>query len=101
MIKDATDSTKRNATYCQTLINDLNSNKHNDIVGEMVKQMGGKVAKTAETNCKHAIQWLEAQPNHRPFLFLSVDELKVCTLPLVHSPNCEVINTHPFLLPFF
>jgi hypothetical protein len=41
MIKDAMDSTKRNATYYQTLINDLNSNKHNDIVGGMVKQIGG------------------------------------------------------------
>ena len=41
MIKDATNSTERSTTYCQTLFAKLKDNKHNTIVGEMVKQMGG------------------------------------------------------------
>jgi hypothetical protein len=85
MIKDATDGTERNAAYCQTLIAKLKDNKHKTIVGEMVKQVGGKVAKTAKTNCKYVLQWLEAEPNRCPFMFLMVDELKVCTSLLLYS----------------
>ncbi len=84
MIKDATNSTERSATYCQTLIAELKDNKHKTIVREMVKQMGGKVAKMAKTNCMYVLQWLEAEPHHHPFMFLTVNELKVCTSLLLY-----------------
>lgn len=77
MIKDATDTTERNVEYCNTLIDELKNNKHNDIVEEMVKQMGGKVAKTSKTNIKNAVDWLESDPSRRPFIFLTVEQLKV------------------------
>jgi len=82
MIKDATDTTDRNAEYRLTLINELKSGNHKDIAQELVKQMGGKVTKTYHSNRQSALLWLESEPSSRPFLFLTVPELKVCTASL-------------------
>lgn len=80
MLKDATDTTERNETYRQTLIDELKDGKYKDRIAEMVKQMGGKPAKSYDTNRKKALLWLEAKPEERPFVFLTVAELKVRSL---------------------
>lgn len=80
MLKDATDTTERNESYRQTLINELKAGEHKDIVGELVKQMGGKVSKTHKSNFAKAVLWLECEPQRRPFLFLTVPQLQVSTL---------------------
>lgn len=52
MIKDATDTTERNAAYCQTLIEELKAGEHKELVEELVRQMGGKVCKSHNANHK-------------------------------------------------
>jgi uncharacterized membrane protein YjjP (DUF1212 family) len=66
----------------------------------MVKQMGGKVAKTAKTNCMYVLQRLEAEPNHHPFMFLTVNELKVCTSLLLYLSGLWSLTLICFLTRF-
>lgn len=83
MLKDAADTMERNTTYRQTLIGELKDGKHKEIIEEMVKQMGGKLARSYDANRKKALLWLEAAPASRPFLFLTVAELKVHMYKLI------------------
>lgn len=87
MIDDATDTTERNQEFCRSLIDELKSGGHKDILVELVKQMGGRPCKTHTSNCNTAIKWLESDPAKRPYVFLTVPQLKV---RLVHNGDVFV-----------
>lgn len=73
MLRDATDSTERSAECRRELIEAIRSGNHAHLLTEMAIQMGGS---SRSTNKKElAAQWLE-DPSVRPFLFLTVPELK-------------------------
>lgn len=80
MSKDATDATDLSSRCCTNLILELNSGQHKDLLKEFVRQMGGKAHASDKTNCKNAVQWLEATRERRPFVLLSVPQLKVSAM---------------------
>jgi hypothetical protein len=85
MIKDATDTTDRNVDYCRKLIEEIKDGKHSsDVIGELVRQMGGNVYTSVASNQKQAIKWLESKPERRPFVLLNKAQLKV-SQSVVHS----------------
>lgn len=80
MIRDATDGVERNESYCQVLINEIKEDKHKDKVAEMARQIGAKVLKTYKSNRERVIAWLQCDSQRRPYIFLTVTELKVSAL---------------------
>lgn len=88
MIKDATDTAENNVRYCKKLVDELKAGEHIDVVEEMVRQVGGKVYKTYNSNRNQVVTWLEADPRARPFLFMTVPKLKVRTALLAMLLVC-------------
>jgi len=97
ILKDVTDTMERNDARRHELINEPKDGGHKDIIQELVKQMGGKVAKTYDSNRKAALLWLESDPASRPYVFLTVSELKVCNTTVAILATTAITLKLPLL----